>query len=242
MKKIFFGILVGFLFVLSSCLDDSEGYSLDHYWVGFGIVNYENPEASDFRITMDNGDVLLPIATGAHHSGHYHLSDSHHHIDNGDRIMVNYTILGEEKNQDNEIEAYYVKINSAKKILTKHILDITPENADSIGNDPVLVKDVWMTDSLLNFKFKYWGSSEVHFINLVKEPGVITPDDQPVELEFRHNSNGDGEDVPFVAYVSFKMNEIQIEGQETVSFVVRATDYEGEEFVYEGEYSYGENN
>ena len=39
----------------------------------------------------------------------------------------------------------------------KQIMDITPENKDSIGNDPIIVKDVWIANDMLNFKIRYWG-------------------------------------------------------------------------------------
>jgi hypothetical protein len=133
-------------------------------------------------------------------------------------------------------------VNSVKKVLLKGILDITEENRDSIGNDPIIVKDVWMSDSLLNFEIKYWGRYEVHYINLVKEPGELTGADQPIELELRHNDNGDVEDIPYAAYVSFHLNELKIAGLDSVEFRVTSTDYDGKEFEYEGVYHYVGNN
>jgi hypothetical protein len=124
----------------------------------------------------------------------------------------------------------------------KDIIDITAENQDSIGNDPVIVRDVWLTDSLLNFKIKYWGYDQTHFINLVKQPGEITADNQPIEMELRHNKNSDDENIPFTAYVSFKLNKLEIAGQDSVKYRVTGTDYDGNDFEYEGVYHYGENN
>jgi hypothetical protein len=81
----------------------------------------------------------------------------------------------------------------------------------------------------------------VHYINLVKEPGELTSADQPIELELRHNDNGDVEDIPYAAYVSFRLNELQIAGLDSVEFRVTSTDYDGELFEYEGVYHFGEN-
>jgi hypothetical protein len=150
--------------------------------------------------------------------------------------------LDDNANDGSDANRFYIRVNSVKKVLLKGILDITEENRDSIGNDPVIVREVWQTDSLLNFEIKYYGRYETHFINLVKEPGELTEDNQPIELELRHNDNGDVEDIPYAAYVSFRLDEIRIAGLDSVQFRVTSTDYEGELFEYEGVYRYGEHN
>jgi hypothetical protein len=192
---------------------------------------------------MDNGDVLVPVASSYYNHWYYHGSnDAHSKLKSGDRILINYTILDDNAENNADPSEYYIRVNSVKKILMKGILDITEENQDSIGNDPIIVKDVWMTDSLLNFEVKYWGRYKTHFLNLVKQPGEITAADQPVELELRHNSNDDVEDIPYAAYVSFKLDSIKIAGLDSVQFHVTGMDYDGETFEYDGVYHYGENN
>ncbi|MCF6358009.1 MAG: hypothetical protein L3J54_09415, partial [Draconibacterium sp.] len=125
--------------------------------------------------------------------------------------------------------------------LMKGIMEITPENEDSIGNDPIVVEDYWMTDSLLSFKLKYWGYNGIHFLNLVKKPSMLmAPGIQPFELELRHNANDDDDAVYYTAYVSFSLNSLRIEGVDSVSFVVTATDYDGVEFSEEGVFNYSD--
>lgn len=239
MKKIVFGILSGFLFLFSGCVNDDEGYSLNDFWVGFGIVQ----DSDSHRVIMDNGDVLLQVANSSpfvwydkDYTGEYK------EIETGDRVLINFTIVGDDANETGELEAYFVRVNSVKKILMKGILDITPENQDSIGNDPIIVQECWVTDSLLNFQLKYWGRNEVHFINMVKQPGELTAEGQPFQLELRHNANDDLEDIPYTAYVSFKLDSLQVEGLNSVTFRVAGTDYDGKIFEYDGVYKYGENN
>lgn len=226
MKKILFGILVGFLFVTTGCKDE-DGYSLNNAWVGFGI--FQAVDNDSYQIVMDNKDVLVPVASNYPHGWQ-------ETIKNGERIVVNYTILDEDINSS--LPRYFVRVNYLKDVLMKGVMDITPENADSIGNDPIIVEDYWMTDSLLNFKLYYWGHSEIHFLNLVKEPGVISPESQPIELELRHNANDDNESYRYSAYVSFSLNSLRIAGQDTVKFVVTATDYDGMEFSEECVFDY----
>ncbi len=243
MKKYVFGILMGLMVTVTGCLEDEDGYSLDKFWVGFGILEQVESDSLEYNIIMDNGDVLVPVASGYYHPWYYHgPHDSHSTLKDGDRILVNYTVLGDDQNNGGDISEYYVKVNSVKKILMKEVMDITEENQDSIGNDPIIVKDVWMSDSLLNMEIKYWGGNKMHYINLVKQPGQLTATDQPIELELRHNANDDVEDIPFASYVSFQLKPIQISGLDSVSFRVTGTDYDGEEFEYEGVYHYGENN
>ncbi len=234
MKKVVFGFLVGIVFFTTGCSDD-DGYSLGKQWIGLGIL----ADTTNNKILMDNNDVLLPVAY--EYPWGYH-NESRDGFQQGDRILINYTILGDDTNDDGEIVAYFVKINSAKEILMKGILDITPENQDSIGNDPIIVQDAWMAQGLLNFKFKYWGRYQTHFINLVKQSGDLNPGDQPFQLELRHNSNDDEESIPYTAFVSFKLDSIEIAGLDSVQFRVSAVDYDGEIYEYEGFYNYSENN
>jgi hypothetical protein len=242
MKKNVLVILLGLIFIVTGCLNDEDGYSLNKMWVGFGMVEQVSSDPVKYKINMDNGNELIPVASGYHMPWYYYgTHDPNSRLKTGDRILINYTIIGDDTDDEGNIDHYLVRVNSVKKILLKGILDITEENQDSIGNDPIIVKDVWQTDSLLNFEIKYWGRYEVHYINLVKEPGELTGVNQPVELELRHNDNGDVEDIPYAAYVSFRLNELKIANLDSVQFRVTSTDYDGELFEYEGVYHYGEN-
>ena len=71
-------------------------------------------------------------------------------------------------------------------------------------------------------------------------PETISSTSSPFELELRHNGNGDDEANYFTAFVSFSLNELRIEGQDSVKFVVTATDYEDVEFSEEGWFKYGD--
>lgn len=239
MKKFSFLFLVGFLFVFAGCIDDEDGYSLSDVWLGFGIVE----DSVSYRIVLDDGEILIPVAFGG--NGHYYensFAGNHKKIKTGDRVMINFTILDDKVNNKGEIEAYYVKVNSIREILMKGILDITTGNQDSIGNDPVIVEAHWVTNNLLNLQLKYWGNNEIHFINLVKKPGVLAATGQPFELELRHNSNDDDELVPYTAFVSFELDRMQVAGIDSVRFKVKSTDYDGKTHEFSSVYKYVKNN
>jgi len=223
------GLIVLMAFGISSCddfFDDDDGYSLDDFWVGFGIIHFNGDSDTSFTVEMDNGAVLIPVT-------HYRAWD----LDNNDRVLINYTILGD-KEVTGEEEEYYVDVNSIKEVLYKGIFDITPAKEDSIGNDPIYVDDVWKTRNMLTFQLGYYGNVKTHFINLVKQPGEITADDQPVQLELRHNENDDERVYSMTAFVTFDLSAIKIAGQDSVSYVVKGKKYSGESFSFNGVYRY----
>jgi hypothetical protein len=231
MKRVIFALLVTVSLLFTGCLNDDDGYSMGDIWIGFGIVEDEQ----SFRIKLDDGDILIPVAFSD-----YLTSKSE--VKTGDRVFLNFTVLDEKKNNDGEIEAYYVKINDYEKVLMKGILDITEAIEDSIGNDPIIVLDYWVSNNLLNLKLKYWGEQKKHFINLVKEPGVLTAGDQPFELELRHNDNDDNQSIAFVSFVSFKLDSLEISGLDSIRFKVSSKNYNDETITFEKVYKYSGNN
>lgn len=231
MKRVIFALLVTVSFLFAGCLNDDDGYSLGDIWIGFGIVEDEQ----SFKIRLDGGQILIPVSFPDYRSSVPVLKT-------GDRVFLNYTVLDEKMNDDEEIEAYYVKINDYEKVLMKGILDITEAIEDSIGNDPIIVLDHWVSNNLLNLKLKYWGEQKKHYINLVKEPGVLTAGDQPFELELRHNDNDDNQSIAFVSFVSFKLDSLEINGLDSIRFKVSSKNYNNETITFEKVYKYSENN
>lgn len=227
MKKIVLGILVAMIFAFTACNND-DGYSLSNQWVGFGMLQGDGSDV--YKIVLDNKDVLTVVATN--YPGWWKK------FDDGDRVWVNFTILDDEKNDADSISMFFVKLNNIEDILMKGVMDITPEIEDSIGNDPIVVDKYWMTDSLLNFRLKYNGYSGIHFLNLVKEPGEINEDSQPIQLQLRHNANDDEEAVPYTAHVSFSLNSLRIEGLDAVEFQFTSTDYDGVEHIVTETFNY----
>jgi hypothetical protein len=232
MKRYIFLTLISSVFLMTSCMDD-DGYSLGKIWVGFGILQKTDLVTNEYRIVMDNKSVLVPVSVDF---------NIYHYAKDGDRVLINYTILDDNAQGNEPATEYYVRINSVSKVLMKGIIDITEEIQDSIGNNPIDVRDIWVSDSLLNIKIRYWGFNKTHFINLVKEPGELnTNTPQPIELELRHNNNGDEEKIAHTGYVSFRLNALKIAGLDSVRFVVKSTNYKGDEFNYNGVYRYSGN-
>lgn len=234
MKKIAIVFLAGVFILFTGCLDDGD-YSLGDIWIGFGIVENEN----SYRIKLDGGEILLPIAWNNYYNDNG-LADKEN-IKTGDRIFLNYTVLDEKLDSEGKIEAYYIKVNSVEKVLMKGIIDITEAIEDSIGNDPIIIKKHWVSNNLLNLQLKYWGYNKTHFINLVKQPGNISPEDQPFEFELRHNDNSDEKAVPYIGFVSFKLDSLVFSGVDSVRFKVKSEDYNGNTIIFEEVFKYSEN-
>lgn len=228
MKKIEFVMLAILSIAIFSCNDD-DGYSLNDQWIGFGMLKNDS---GTILIKMDNGDVLKPVAWDYNLNGGDDFGD-------GSRVLVNFTILDEELNEDGSVNQYLVKINEAREILMKGILTLTNENADSIGNDPLVVKEYWMTDSLLNLKIKYWGYNKVHFINLVQDSTTLLTD-EPIQLELRHNANEDDESLPYSAFVSFSLNQLRVAGKDSITVEINSTDYDGESHSFQQVFNFSD--
>ncbi|MBI9064173.1 MAG: NigD-like N-terminal domain-containing protein [Marinilabiliaceae bacterium] len=221
-------ILRNLLFVLSiaavfsSCSDD-DGYSLDKFWLSLGTI--EGTQDS-YTVLTDHGDRLFPSANAV----------PGFEVEDGMRVWVNYTILGD---ATGEI-TYYVKINNLSEVLTKGIIELTPENADSIGNDALTIDDYSFTNQFLNVAFSYGGGGTIHFINLVTDvDNPTTPDGMPI-LEVMHNKNGDPYNYLRKGLVSFDLTELEEAGKTEVTFLLRAKGKTGEyEFEQELTYEYG---
>lgn len=227
MKKLVFFLMLGVIFsFFSGCDLDDDRYSLSDAWVGFGLVHKDTTDES-FTIELDNGAILYPATNAVMWS----------EVKDNERVLTNFTILGDKTNPDNK-EQYYVKINSLRKILYKGIRDITPATEDSIGNDPIKVKGKWVNKNMLNLELKYLGGSKIHYINLVKQPGVLNIDNGPVVLELRHNANGDSEQFPLSAFVTFDLSSLKVQGKNSTPFKVIAKGFDGDDFEYTGEYKY----
>lgn len=228
MKKIVFGLLAVLSLTLFSCLDD-DGYSLNNYWVGFGILKVESDA---YIIVLDDGDVLKPVAWN-YYPGSGDFKD-------GSRVLVNFTILDEELNQDETVSQYLVKVNEIQDVLMKGIFELTEENADSLGYDPIVVKDYWVSDSLLNFKLKYWGYNRTHFLNLIQDSTDLVTNDGKLKLALRHNANNDETAVPYTAFVSFSLNSLREEGKDSVAVQISSTDYDDVTHSFNFVFNYSE--
>lgn len=209
-------VFIGLLF-LPSCDMDDDGYSLGKYWLTSGSVI---KTADYYYIVTDGGSNLWPSASNVNPED----------LEDGMRVLVNYTILGDA--DDSELYDYYVRVNETSKILTKPIFNFTDETAqtvkDSIGHDAVTINDTWFTDNYLNVEFEYGGGSTVHYVNLVYDSEFPETNEGDIILELKHNKNGDSNNYLLWGIASFDISELQITGESSVNIFVRSLDKAGE--------------
>ena len=225
MKKLIFFLLVPVFGFFTSCDMHDDGYSLNEAWVGYGLVQKDSGSES-VTISMDDGELLFPSVDAS-------LLDN---FKNNDRVLINFTILGNKENANHD-EQYYVKINSIRKILYKGIIELSTIKADSIGNDPIRVDDNWVKKNMLNLELRYVGGNKTHLINLVKTSVPVNGTD-PVVLELRHNANNDTGHFPLSAIVTFDLSTLKIPGKTSTKFKVTAKGFDGDDFEFSSEYKY----
>lgn len=214
------------LISFASCSDD-DGYSLNKFWVSFGTV--DNPENNPvFYIDVDNGNRLWVGAT----------PNYNYRPKTGQRILANYTILND-KPQGSGYD-HDVVLNRAYNVLTKDIVPITPATQDSIGNDGIAIRDIWISGDHLNIEFGYWGNNKSHMLNLISD-ATKEYDDEMLHLEFRHNAYNDTPTFARAGIVSFNLSSIQKQPREgALDLLIHSTDIKGLEVIHKFTYVYGE--
>ncbi len=211
---VFIGV-IGMVF-FTSCEDD-DNYSLDNFWLSSGTIT---KEVGAFYVTTDEGKKLWPSASNV--SGSL--------LEDGMRVLVNYTILGDGRSTDSY--DYYIKINDVSQILTKPVFNFTAETpvdiVDSIGNDAVTILDTWFTDDYLNVEFEYGGGAKVHFINLVYNSENATNENGEIILELKHNKNNDAYNYRQWGIASFDVSNFKVDDKNEVKFLVKSLGKDGE--------------
>jgi hypothetical protein len=210
MKKLLIGMLV--VFLITSC-NNNEVNSNDKNWQAIATV--ENPTLSttfDFR--LDNGDLMHTNTAGVLN---YKPKD-------GQRIIANYSVIETTSPASSTVKN--VRLNDVYEILTKGIFRIKPTQQDSIGNDQIEIKSMWVGSDYLNVEFVYLGYDKNHFITLVSDDAK-TYTDNKVHLEFRHNANKDYPSSSKWGVASFDLRSLKANHNpnDSVKLVIHTKEY-----------------
>jgi len=175
-------------------MDDNDSINENYH---IDIATVINPDSSSsFMFQLDNDKLMWAPASG---SSSYKPKD-------GQRIIAYYTILPD-KSVDSLYD-YKVQLNDAYNVLTKGIFAIKPAQQDSIGNDSITIKDMWVSSDYLNVEFVYPGNDKIHYISLVSDASKAYTDGK-THLEFRHNANDDRAVSYREGIVSFNLKSIK---------------------------------
>ncbi len=226
MKKMFLLFLALPLFW--ACENDSSDYVKTYVRIG----TVENPNQSTSFLLKQDDSITTKVVQN--YVNYYRPKDKQ-------RVILRYQILDEKP--DSLPQKYDVRVYAVYEILTKDIFKITPQTEDSIGNEPIIIRDMWVANDHLNVEFSYYGYSKTHFINLVSDASNTSTDNK-VHLEFRHNSNNDYPYYYTNGMVSFRLDSLKVDGQTKTDFVVHVNKYgsSGSTTTYDFTYKYGSNN
>lgn len=204
--------------LFSSCEKQDSGYAIGDFIVSFGIVEKNIDSNNSLMIHLDNGDIFVPIASSPYLEN----------LTTNQRVLVNFAPM-DDKINTNHTKTIFGKVNIVQNLPFKNILQLTAANRDSLGKDPVNIRDSWVTgDSILTIDFTYYTQGSVHLINLANNPLENTTN-KPVVLEFLHNARGDQKSYKTSGFVSFKLDPFKIAGQNKTDLLIRFTNYEGKQ-------------
>jgi len=213
-KLLIIAIILGVsLTFLSSC--NTSGYSLNEFRVNIATV--QPLGGGSFSLLLDDGRLLWPAASAVHYFPR-----------ENQRVFLNYTILS---SRHGEFD-HFIRINDIWNILTKQVIELTAENADKIGDDPVIINQMWAGGDFLNVSFRFnWGGTRPHYINLVKNTTGENTSSDVIELEFRHNAFGSTSTGGRDGFVCFDLRPFRVEGQDEVTFAIRVNEPAGERVI-----------
>ena len=209
----FFYVLILFALIFVSCSknDDPQYYSV------LGTV-FKTEDST--IVVSDEDEKLLVNNVG-----------SMTNVDDEDRLIVYFSIAEETVPEGID---YLIDVYNYSEVLFKPVLEITAEMADSIGNDALQVKNLWLAKDYLNLNFEYYGNNETHFINLIRPDGEIPAD--TIELEIRHNNNDDDLNYLMNGFVSFDLKSLRNEAADSVVLHIKAKEYNSH--VYDKYFTY----
>ena len=193
--------------ILQSCLDDNDGPA---DLLVISTINKISQDSKYFYFTLDNGKKMYPNNGQEWNSAEFA---------EGQRAFV---IFNELETPVNGYD-YNVLVKQINEILTKDIVEMDDDEntEEKIGDDKINTTDMRINkdNKYLTIEFQYYGTHSAdkkHFLNLVipkAEAAPTTEDgsgkDEYINLEFRHNSEGDYPQTLGEGYVSFKLDKIK---------------------------------
>ena len=181
--------------VLQSCDDDDKDV------IGWDWATVQTTGGGEYTLVGDKWGVILPAATAI---------PWFKPVD-GERVVAFFRPLEEgTQGQDHDV---VVKMEGVHSVLTKEVEELTAENEEEFGNDPIVIYegDMWLGGKYLNLIFKQNRPySEKHRISLVEnKKEVVNPleDDGYVHLELRYNTYDDTTNIWGWGRVSYNLTD-----------------------------------
>ena len=177
-------LLLALVPALQSC--DDDGYSIGD--LGWDWATVHATGGGGYYLEGDRWGVIDPVASSI---PWYKPVD-------GERVVAFFNPLADTDN------GAQVKIEGIQEVLTKEVEDMTAENEEEFGNDPIVIYqgDMWLGGKFLNIIFhQYLPHNDKHRISLVQNkiepetpetPETLNVDeDGYIHLELRYNTYDD---------------------------------------------------
>ena len=213
--KTFLLLLVSSLMLavgLTSCEDDVYR---EPTYNGLVTVRYTESEVLYFQ--LDDVRTLYPVNMGKGKLW-----------EEGQRALINFYVVDED--DMGFTDAVYV--NWIERVLTKSMVESKGAENDLLyGRDPVEIVRDWVTvveDGYLTLRFRtYWSGGVTHTVNLLSG---VNPEN-PYEVEFRHNANGDLNYYVGDGLVAFDLSKLPDTEGKTVKLVLKWMSFSGPKSV-----------
>lgn len=198
---ILFGIII-----LPSCLDDDNDL---HIRYPNALVTVKESVDKTLFFQLDDETTLLPVNIKTHPYGSKEV-----------RALINY----EEVDEPSAGFDKAVHVNWIDSIRTKPMAPNMGDqnNDEEYGDDPVEIVRDWVTiaeDGYLTLRFRtIWSNLGVtHNVNLISTNNL----DNPYEVEFKHDANGDNYGRMGDGLVAFKLVDLPDTEGETVKLTLK---------------------
>ena len=192
--------LVSLLIIISasfySC-DNNDGYSIGDIGMSWATVRVLSDNA--YYLDSDRYGTLWLSADAARW---YKPVE-------GERVISYFNPLADNYNGYDMA----VKLEAIYPILTKDIAEITPENEEEFGNDPIVIYkgNLWVSNGYMNIIFRQdMPLKDKHFINLVQGESIDGDNEDYVYLALRYNTYNDVSGYWQNGAVSFNLNTIDL--------------------------------
>jgi hypothetical protein len=212
--RTFHSLLLAFILLSAFACNKEE----PQYYSALGVLLIQNDSTI---IETDDNERLLVLNRANPGAGY-----NHH-----DRVIADFSLAGGVKPAGID---YMVNLERLEKVLFKPVKVLTGDNADSIGDDPMSVRNIWLAKDFLNLSFGFYGGNQTHYINLVRNPGDLPQD--TVELEIRHNDRDDSGYYALSGFVSFDLSSLRNTAAD--SLVIKVTAKEFDSRTYTGYFKY----
>lgn len=193
------------MLILPSCLDDDD--EVNRLYPNALVTVKEAADKTVF-FQLDDNTTLLPVNVTSHPFDSKEV-----------RALVNYDEVDDPSQEYDQA----VRVNWIDSIRTKAMApNLGAENDEAYGADPVEIVPDWVTiaeDGYLTLRFRTMWSHQgiTHYVNLISTNNP----DNPYEVEFKHNANGDVSGRIGDGLVAFRLDQLPDTEGETVKLKLK---------------------